>query len=505
MTGIYCRQSVDKKDSISVETQEQECRAKLRKGENDVMVYSDRGYSGKNTNRPDFQRLMSDVRAGRLSKVIVYRIDRMSRSVLDFELTYRELKRHHVDFVSATEDFDTTSITGEAMLRVILIFAQLERETIQKRVTDNFYSRAERGFFMAGAAPLGYRKIADQIDGKKTSRLEEDVRTSGIIRYIYRSYLSGRSIGEIAAELNSPEHGTDQDIRFSSVRISRILANPVYVRADADVYSYFVSRGAVLHNDVSEFAGVCGCTVYGHRQGKTRSKFRDLEGEHIQLNRHEGFISAGDWLRVQRRLTENKALRNSGRGTHSWLSGLIKCGFCGYAVSVVSGQHNGKRYLYCGGRKHHVCCGGKSGITFDEIENAVSAALLEHAKGLSYHSTDRSAAEETGLNSLKARKIKLEEEISGIVESFAQAENALLRTRLNEKMAALERQLGELNADIQRYSDKAKQENAADRILPLLEHWEELSLSDRKAIAKLLIARVTVWDKASPAEVSFVV
>ena len=208
---------------------------------------------------------------------------------------------------------------------------------------------------------------------------------------------------------------------------------------------------------------------------------------------------------MQRRLSENKALRNSGRGTHSWLSGLIKCGFCGYAVSVVSGQHNGKRYLYCGGRKHHVCCGGKRGITFDEIENAVSAALLEHAKGLSYHSTDRSAAEETGLNSLKARKIKLEEEISGIVESFSQAENALLRTRLNEKMAALERQLSGLNADIQRYSAKPNQENAADRILPLLEDWEDLSLSDRKAIAKLLIARVTVWDKSSPVEVSFVV
>lgn len=76
-----------------------------------------RGYSGKNTNRPDFQRLMADVESGRVSKIIVYKLDRMSRSVLDFELTYRELKRHHVDFVSATEDFDTTSITGEAVLR----------------------------------------------------------------------------------------------------------------------------------------------------------------------------------------------------------------------------------------------------------------------------------------------------------------------------------------------------------------------------------------------------
>lgn len=89
MTAIYCRQSVDKKDSISIETQEQECRARLRSGETDVQVYCDRGYSGKNTNRPDFQRLMADVESGRVSKIIVYKLDRMSRSVLDFELTYR--------------------------------------------------------------------------------------------------------------------------------------------------------------------------------------------------------------------------------------------------------------------------------------------------------------------------------------------------------------------------------------------------------------------------------
>ena len=68
----------------------------------------------------------------------------------------------------------------------------------------------------------------------------------------------------------------------------------------------------MLHNDVSEFTGVCGCTVYGRRQGKTRSKFRDLSGENIQLNRHEGLISAEDWLQVQSRLSENHALKNGG-------------------------------------------------------------------------------------------------------------------------------------------------------------------------------------------------
>lgn len=505
MTAIYCRQSVEKKDSISIETQEQECRSKLKKGDTDVAVYSDRGYSGKDINRPDFQRLMSDVKAGIVSKIIVYKLDRISRSVLDFELTYRELKQHHVDFVSATEDFDTTSITGEAMLRVILIFAQLERETIQKRVTDNFYSRAEKGFYMAGIAPLGYRKVAALFDGKASSMLEEDVGTSSIIKFIYQSYLAGNSIGKIASRLNSTECEIKHDIRFNNVRISRILANPVYVKANADVYSYFKSKGAVLHNDVGEFTGSCGCTIYGRRQGKTKSKYRNLQGENIQLNRHEGLISADDWLRVQYLLSNNKALKNSGSGKHSWLSGMIKCGFCGYAISVVNGQSNGKRYVYCGGRKNHTCSGCKGGLTFDEIESAVAEKMLEHARQIHYHSANKANMNSAEINSLKARKIKLEEEINSIVESFAKAHNDLLCKKLNEKMNSIEQQLSEIKNELLRYSAERTNTVDADSIYTLLEDWDRLEMEDKKNITRLLLSRITVWDKNTPIEVKFTV
>ena len=505
LIAIYCRQSVDKKDSISIETQEQECRSKLKAGEENVAIYSDKGYSGKNTNRPDFQRLMRDVAAGRISKVIVYKIDRMSRSVLDFELTYRELKQHNVDFVSATENFDTSNFTGEAILRVILTFAQLERETIQKRVTDNFYSRAEKGFFMAGKAPLGYTKIEDAIDGKKTSRLAEDTTTSPLIRYIYRSYLSGDSIGEIVAKLNSENCEIKHEIKFNNVRISRILANPVYVRANADVYAYYKGAGAVLHNGVEEFDGLHGCTIYGRRQGKTKSKFRDLAGEHIQLNRHEGLISAEDWLRVQYRLSENKALKNSGSGTHSWLSGLVKCGYCGYAATVVSGQPNGKRYVYCGGRKHKLCHESKGGLTFEEIEEAVEKKLVEYAKNLKYE-TNRCVEINLGeINSLKAQKIKLEEEIDNIVNSFALATSSILQIKLNERISDIERQIQEIDGKLAKLAVSRANVIDENAILPLLEEWDELDFEDKKEVAKLLIKRVVVYDSKTPIEVEFAV
>lgn len=506
MIAIYCRQSVDKKDSISIETQEQECREMLKKGEeNDVVIYSDKGYSGKNTNRPDFQRLMRDVETGIISKIIVYKIDRMSRSVLDFELIYQELKQHNVDFVSKTEEFDTSSFTGEAILRVLLTFAQLERDTIQKRVTDNFYSRAERGFFMAGRAPLGFVKVEDAIDGKKTSKLQEDTTTSPLIRYIYRSYLSGESIGTIVSKLNSENCELKHEIKFNNVRISRILANPVYVRANADVYAYYKGAGAILHNDVKEFDGLHGCTIYGRRQGKTKSKFRDLHGEHIQLNRHEGLISAEDWLRVQYRLSENKALKNSGSGTHSWLSGLVKCGYCGYAATVVNGQPNGKRYVYCGGRKHKLCHESKGGLTFDDIEEAVEEKLIEYAKNLKYE-TNRCVEINLGeINSLKAQRIKLEEEIDNIVNNFALATSSLLQQRLNDRICDIEQQIKDIDGKLAKLAVSRANEIDENAILPLLEEWESLNFEDKKEVAKLLIKRVVVYDSKTPIEVEFIV
>lgn len=502
--AIYCRQSIDKKDSISLETQEEACRCKVNKNkQDDIHVYSDRGYSGKNTNRPGFQEMMTDIRAGKVSTVIVYKLDRMSRSVLDFELTYRELKSHNVDFISATESFDTSSITGEATLRVILTFAQLERETIQKRVTDNFYSRAEKGFFMAGRAPLGFVKVKDEIDGVETSKLQEDRATSYIVKYIYQQYLSGDSIGTIVSKLNSPDCQIKHDLMFTNVRVSRILANPVYVRANADVYAYYKRAGAILHNGVEEFDGIHGLTIYGRRQGKTKSKFRDLTGENIQLNRHEGFISADDWLRVQYRLGENKALKNSGSGTHSWISGLVKCGYCGYAASVVSGQPNGKRYVYCGGRKHHICKESKGGLTFDDIEQAVETQMLEYAKSLVYDTNRCSEKNSSEINALKAQKIALEEQFERIADNFAQATSQMLQRTLNEKSGKLEKRIAEIDDRIAKLSVSKVQEIDVEAITPMLDSWEDLEFEDKKAIAKLLIERVVVYDSNTPIEVVF--
>ena len=122
--AIYGRQSIDKKDSISIESQFEFCRYELKGGEG--KEYKDKGYSGKNIERPDFQRLLQDIRLGLIKWVIVYKLDRISRSIVDFAKLMELFKQYDVEFVSCTEKFDTSTPMGRAMLNICIVFAQLD-------------------------------------------------------------------------------------------------------------------------------------------------------------------------------------------------------------------------------------------------------------------------------------------------------------------------------------------------------------------------------------------
>lgn len=494
MVAIYCRKSVDKVDSTSIETQIDFCKRLIMPDES-FEVYSDRGYSGSNTNRPDFQRLMADVEQGAVSRVIVYRIDRISRSVLDFANIYGQLEKNKVEFVSATEQFDTSTPMGKAMLQIIMVFAELERKTIQLRITDNFYERAKKGLFLAGKAPIGYKKIPFTIAGVKSHILEEDIETSGIVRFIYKEYLEdGSSMGQIVKYLNSPDCELHSPVKFTNISIMRILSNPVYVRADADVYSYLKSKGAVMHNDIEEFDGIHGCTIYGRRKEKTQSKFKNLDGEHIQLNLHEGFISSEDWLCVQKKMENNKAIKNSGRGKNSWLSGLIKCGYCGLAVTVVNGQRNGKRYVYCDGRKNKTCYERKSHATFDDLEKAVENVLLPHIGDFRYALTERTGENNARLNELKIQQAKIDEEINSIVEKFVKANDTMMEY-LNGKVNELEKRKSVIVGEILDLTAQKPVEIDFERIKAFTDDWENLDLETKKQIARQFIKQITYTDE----------
>ena len=117
--AIYARQSVDRKDSISIESQIEFCKYELRGG--NFKDYKDKGFSGKNTDRPRFQELMADIKRGLIRRVVVYKLDRISRSILDFATMMELFQQYNVEFVSSTEKFDTSTPMGRAMLNICIV------------------------------------------------------------------------------------------------------------------------------------------------------------------------------------------------------------------------------------------------------------------------------------------------------------------------------------------------------------------------------------------------
>ena len=316
--AIYARQSVDKKDSISIESQIEFCKYELKGG--NCKEYTDKGYSGKNTDRPKFQELVRDIKRGLIAKVVVYKLDRISRSILDFANMMELFQQYNVEFVSSTEKFDTSTPMGRAMLNICIVFAQLERETIQKRVTDAYYSRSQRGFKMGGKAPYGFHTEPIKMDGINTKKLVVNPDEAANIRLMFEMYAQPTtSYGDITryfAEQGILFHGKE----LIRPTLAQMLRNPVYVQADLDVYEFFKSQGTVIVNDAADFTGMNGCYLYQGRDVKP-SKKNDLKDQMLVLAPHEGIVPSDIWLTCRKKLMNNMKIQSARKATHTWLAG----------------------------------------------------------------------------------------------------------------------------------------------------------------------------------------
>lgn len=372
MEAIYARQSIDKKDSVSIEAQIGFCQ---RQAVDEPEIFQDKGFSGKNTNRPAFCRLMEAVEGGKVSKIIVYRLDRFSRSIADFGRVWEVLERHGVEFQSVTEQFDTSSPMGRAMLNIVLVFAQLERETIAERVRDNYQHRFALGAWPGGPAPYGFSltKIIDG-EGRHASSLILN-EYAPVVRRIFEEYArEGASLRSVACTLNADGISGPKRTVWDNVTLSRILHSPLYVQATEDVYWWYLSKGLQPKQDAEDFDGAHACNVIGKRE-RSKGKYQDLERQHFSLSNHQGFIPAELWLKCQMKLEQSKQISANTAARHSWLTGLLKCGNCGYAVKVVKDSHGEKLYLCCSGRSNMDICRQSIHIDIRELEAVVAQEL----------------------------------------------------------------------------------------------------------------------------------
>lgn len=264
--------------------------------------YIDPGYSGSNIDRPAMLRLIKDAREKKIDVVLVYKLDRLSRSQKDtLYLIEEEFLPNGVDFISMSENFDTSTPFGRAMIGILSVFAQLEREQIKERLAMGHIGRAKAGYWHGGSnVPIGY----DFIDGKLVINEYEALQ----IRLIYKMFLDGETIHGITRYMN--EHYTN---KYSSYKDSSqtgvILRNRLYI-------------------------------------GKIKYKGQEYDGA------HEPIIDEETFNRVQERYREisskwNDQYRSPFKGKHL-LSGLVFCGNCGarYFVWSSKSRKSGERYAY---------------------------------------------------------------------------------------------------------------------------------------------------------------
>lgn len=218
---VSTRYQVDK-DSLPFQKEELINYIKYALNIEDYEIFEDAGYSAKNTSRPKFQEMMSRIRNNEFTHLVVYKIDRISRNLLDFAQMYEELQKHNCSFVSKVEQFDTSTAMGEAMTRIVLVFAELERKMTGERVTAIMFSRAEKGLWNGAPIPIGYKWSEE----KKYPVV--DPEEAKVVRYIFDRYISLESALKVSYDLAANSVKTKRGGEWTSKTVRDVIRNPFY-------------------------------------------------------------------------------------------------------------------------------------------------------------------------------------------------------------------------------------------------------------------------------------
>jgi site-specific DNA recombinase len=237
--AIYTRKSTERNLDLefnSLDAQREACEAYIKSQAHEGWRlipnhYDDGAFSGASLNRPALQQLLDEIRAGKIDIVVVYKVDRLTRSLSDFAKLVELFDQHTVSFVSVTQSFNTTNSMGRLTLNVLLSFAQFEREVIGERVRDKIAASKAKGIWVGGSVPLGYKTV-----NKKLMVVPEEAET---IRLIFRRYLELGSLRDLADDLDRKDIRTRKQkltsgkhrggVRFGVGYLAMLLRNRFYL------------------------------------------------------------------------------------------------------------------------------------------------------------------------------------------------------------------------------------------------------------------------------------
>jgi len=313
--AIYTRKSSEdglEQEFNSLDAQREACEAYIQSQKHEGWsvlpgLYDDGGFSGGNMQRPALERLFDGVREGKIDTVVVYKIDRLTRSLADFAKMVELFDKHGVTFVSITQQFNTTTSMGRLTLNVLLSFAQFEREVTGERIRDKIAASKKKGMWMGGNTPMGY----DVLDHK----LVVNEQSAQIVRHVFTRYLRLGSVSLLKEELD--REGIATPIRIASTSGKRSGGRPL-------------SRGALYR--------MLANRVY---IGEIAHKGKIYDG------RHQAIVDRKLFDQVQAKLGDNRVRKTNGATCKqpSLLAGLVFDGN-GERLTPTHANKKGKRYRY---------------------------------------------------------------------------------------------------------------------------------------------------------------
>ena len=227
--AVYCRVSTDERlhqsfNSIDAQKEAGLASVASQRAEGWIPVsddYVDPGFSGGNLQRPGLKCLLVDIEAGKIDIVVVYKIDRLTRSLVDFSRLIEVFERHKVSFVAVTQQFNTTTSMGRLMLNVLLSFAQFEREVTGERIRDKIAASKAKGMWMGGPLPLGY-------DVRNRLLVVNETEAS-LVRRIFKDFTQCRSTTDMVRELAADGHTTKSGRPISKQMLYKMMHNRIYL------------------------------------------------------------------------------------------------------------------------------------------------------------------------------------------------------------------------------------------------------------------------------------
>ncbi|NFG22657.1 recombinase family protein [Clostridium botulinum] len=436
--AIYTRKSKFTEEGESIENQIKMCikysETMLEAAEYEI--YEDEGFSGGNIDRPNFKKMMKNIKAKKFTHLICYRLDRISRNVADFTNTLETLNKYNCSFISIKEQFDTSSAMGRAMMNISATFAQLERETIAERIKDNLRELAKTGRWLGGPPPMGYSSIEvenNDIRGKSRKKhiLKINPNEIEIVKLVFKLFIEHKSFQKVSGILENQGLYSRSGKVFSRELVKQTINNPIYVIGDKKLFDFFKENGCETYEEI-KINNLNGIMPYNRR--KENGSFAPISNWIISVGDHPGIISSDLWIRCQTICKEikQKASNRQCTSQEALLSGLIVCARCGSGMAPrqnKSGKYH-YRYYSCNLRNKSASrCDNNALNAYDAEEYVVKYLKSLKAEDIIENYNKSKSANKIKLDNLKSisnYKKEIEENnkfISGLIKKMAMEED----------------------------------------------------------------------------------